>query len=88
MSDVAKKSAKSPRYTIIIEPDVEDGGFVVHIPFLGLATQGETLDEARSMAEDCIMGYLECLVKDGQPIPFESDDCSQKIFVEHMTIEL
>jgi antitoxin HicB len=53
-------------YTIIIEP-AEEGGFVVTCPALrGLATQGETLEEARAMAADAIQGYLECL----QEAPF------------------
>jgi predicted RNase H-like HicB family nuclease len=48
-------------YTIIIEP-AEEGGFVVTCPSLhGVATQGETLEEARAMAADAIQGYLECL---------------------------
>ena len=51
-------------YTIIIEP-AEEGGFVVTCPALrGLATQGETLEEARAMAADAIQGYLECLQED------------------------
>lgn len=56
-------------YTIIIEP-VEEGGFVVTCPALrGLATQGETLEEARAMAADAIQGYLECLQEDGLSPP-------------------
>jgi antitoxin HicB len=59
------------RYTVIFEP-AEEGGYVVHIPALhGAATQGETLDEAREMAKDLIIGYLEALAKDGIPAPVE-----------------
>ena len=35
----------------------------------GLATQGETLGEAREMARDAIEGYIECLKDKGIPIP-------------------
>lgn len=35
----------------------------------GVVTQGETLEEARAMVEDAIRGYLEALLKDGDPIP-------------------
>ena len=35
----------------------------------GLVTEGDTLEEARTMAADAIRGYLESLRKDGQPIP-------------------
>jgi antitoxin HicB len=57
------------RYTIVIEPAPE-GGFVVTFPAIpNLATQGETLEEARAMAADAIRGYLECLQEDGLPLP-------------------
>jgi antitoxin HicB len=59
------------RYTVIFEP-AEEGGYVVHVPALnGAATQGETLEEAREMAKDLIIGYLEALAKDGTPAPVE-----------------
>jgi len=32
----------------------EEGGYVVRIPTLGAATQGETLEEAQAMAKECI----------------------------------
>lgn len=58
-------------YTVVFEP-AEEGGFVVTVPALpGLHTEGETLDEARAMAEEAIRGYLECLVEDGEEIPVE-----------------
>ena len=56
-------------YTALFEP-AEEGGYVVTVPALpGLVTQGETLEEAREMAKDAILGYLEALQKDGEPIP-------------------
>ena len=59
------------RYTVIFEP-AEEGGYVVHVPALnGAATQGETMEEAREMAKDLIMGYLEALAKDGIEAPVE-----------------
>jgi antitoxin HicB len=60
-------------YTILLQPDEEDGGFTVTVPVLpGIATQGDTLDEAIEMAKDAIALYLEDLVADGQPIPRDS----------------
>jgi predicted RNase H-like HicB family nuclease len=35
----------------------------------GLVTEGDTLEEARAMAEDGIRAYLESLRKDGLPVP-------------------
>jgi len=56
-------------YTVLFEP-AEEGGYVVTVPALpGLVTQGDTLEEAREMAKDAILGYLEALQKDGAPIP-------------------
>ena len=61
------------RYTAIFEP-AEEGGYVVTVPALnGLSTEGDTLEEARAMAEDAIRCYLESLQKHGEEIPAESD---------------
>lgn len=60
------------RYTVIFEP-AEEGGYVVHVPALnGLATQGETIEEAREMAREAIEGHIESLVAHGDPVPIES----------------
>ena len=49
------------RYTVVFEP-AEEGGYVVTVPALGgLTTQGETLAEARAMAKEAILGYLEAV---------------------------
>ena len=57
-------------FTAVIEPDEEDGGYVVTFPAIpDLATQGETLEEARLMAEDCLRGYLEVLQETSRPLP-------------------
>ncbi len=59
-------------YTAVFEP-AEEGGYVVLFPAIpGLATQGETLDEAREMAADCLKAYLESLRMDGEPLPYEA----------------
>lgn len=56
-------------FTVLYEP-AEEGGYVVKCPALpGLVTEGDTLEEARAMAEDAIRGYLESLRKDGLPVP-------------------
>ena len=62
------------RYTVHFEP-AEEGGYIVKVPALnGIATQGDTLEEARMMAEDLIRGYLQSLRKHGEPIPVEPED--------------
>lgn len=60
-------------YTVHLEP-AEEGGYVVTVPALpGCITQGDTYGEALAMAEDCIRGFVEALVKAGQPVPREAD---------------
>jgi predicted RNase H-like HicB family nuclease len=64
--------AEEYSYNAVFEP-AEEGGFVVFFPAIpGLATQGETLEEARAMAADCLKAYLESLRMDGEPLPYEA----------------
>jgi antitoxin HicB len=59
-------------YTFVFNPEPE-GGYTVTCPALpGLATYGETLDEARHMACDAMEGLIEVMLERGEPIP-ESD---------------
>jgi predicted RNase H-like HicB family nuclease len=52
---------------IVAEPE---GGFSVFVPELAsVATQGETIEEARTNAQEAIEGYLEVMHEDGLPIP-------------------
>lgn len=56
-------------YTVLFEP-AEEGEYVAFCPALpGLVTEGDTYEEVRERAKEAIEGYLESLVKDGQPIP-------------------
>jgi antitoxin HicB len=58
-------------YSAVFEP-AEEGGYLVRFPAIAhLATEGRTLDEARTMAADCLQGYLETLRELGRPIPIE-----------------
>ena len=60
------------QYTVILEPDLEEGGYTVTVPALpGVATQGETLEEAIAMARDAIRLHIEALTADGEPVPEE-----------------
>lgn len=62
------------RYTILLYPDPEEGGYTVTVPALpGCVTEGDTLDEAIAMAKEAIAGYLEALRKRGEPIPDEAE---------------
>ena len=63
---------KQVTYTAVFQA-AEEGGFVVAFPAIsGLATQGETLEEAQDMAVDCLRAYLESLALDGETPPYET----------------
>lgn len=68
-------------YTVLFEP-AEEGGFVVTCPALpGLVTEGDTLEEAREMAQDAIKGYLESLRRDHLPIPANRTPLPERVRV-------
>lgn len=56
-------------YTVLFEP-AQEGGYVVVAPaFGGAITQGETLEEARAMAEEALTALVESHLKEGDPLP-------------------
>lgn len=58
------------KYTIILDPDTEEGGYTVTVPALpGCITQGETVEQCIERAKEAIQGYIESLVAAGEPIP-------------------
>ena len=62
------------QYTIILDPDPDEGGYVVTVPALpGCVTQGETLEEAIAMAKDAIRLFIETLIAEGEPVPQERE---------------
>jgi antitoxin HicB len=73
-------------YSVIFEP-AEEGGYLVHVPALGVSTQGETLEEARALAADAIHGALESHRTHGETIP---DDVELNLspHVERISVDL
>jgi antitoxin HicB len=62
------------KYTIILEPDTEEGGYTVTVPALpGCITQGETIEQCIERAQEAIAGYIESLRAEGEPIPVETE---------------
>ena len=62
------------RYTIILHPDMDEGGYTVTVPILpGCVTQGETIEEAIAMAKDAIRLHIESLIADGETVPEERE---------------
>jgi len=66
-------------FTMLFEP-AEEGGYIVTCPALpGLVTEGDTMEEAREMAEDALRLYLETLREDGLPIPSDKTPITEPV---------
>jgi predicted RNase H-like HicB family nuclease len=62
------------QYTVILEPDLEEGGYSVTVPALpGCHTQGDSLEEAVAMARDAIACWIASAKQHGEPIPEETN---------------
>jgi predicted RNase H-like HicB family nuclease len=62
------------RYSIVLEPDPDGLGYTVRVPALpGCITEGATRDEAIANAREAIEGFIEGLVKAGDPVPQETE---------------
>ena len=60
---------KSFAYNAVFKPDAT-GGYVVTFPAIpNLATQGDTLEEARRMAAEFLRGHLQVLQELGHLLP-------------------
>lgn len=60
-------------YTLVLDPDLEEGGYTVRIPALpGCITEGETVEECIANARDAVSLYVEDLKATGEPIPQET----------------
>lgn len=58
------------KFKVVLEPDVEDGGLIVHVPALpGCFSQGETREEALKNIRESIEAYIQSLKKDKLPVP-------------------
>lgn len=61
------------KYTIILEPDTEEGGYTVTVPALpGCITQGETIEQCVERAQEAITGYIESLRVVDETVPEEN----------------
>ncbi len=70
------------RYTILLHPDPEQGGYTVTVPALpGCVTEGDTLEEAIAMAREAIALHIRGMIRDGEEIP-EDEGNTQAIIVD------
>jgi len=72
---------KSYNYTVILQR-LPEGGFSVFVPAMPeICTFGDTIGEARQMAEDAIRCVLESSLKTGEPIPEDVEPALEQIAV-------
>ena len=77
-----EKTMEIYNYTVIFRP-LEEGGFDVIVPAIPeICTFGDTMKEAREMAEDAIKCYIESALELNEPIPKDSEVSLEKIAVK------
>jgi antitoxin HicB len=70
-------------FNIVLRPEPE-GGFTALVPALpGCVVYGRTLVEAKKMAKDAIVGYIESLKKHNEPIPTDEDTLVTSVDLEY-----
>jgi predicted RNase H-like HicB family nuclease len=58
------------RFTVILTPDEEDGGYVAECPAIpGCISEGDTVEEALANIKEAIEGCLESLAARQCPMP-------------------
>lgn len=58
------------RFSVVLVPDPEDGGYVVTVPaLLGCVSEGDTVEEALVNVRDAISLFLESAVAHNEPLP-------------------
>ena len=60
-------------YRVIVKPDKETGtqksGFTAYCPTLGIADDGDTIEEALQNVKGAIQTYVNSLIEDELPVP-------------------
>jgi antitoxin HicB len=68
-------------YTVIFQP-LPEGGYTVVVPAIPeICSFGDTLADAREMAQDAIRCFLESALKRGEPIPKDIETATERVEV-------
>ena len=60
-------------YTLVIEHDPDDGGYLASFPALkGCQTWGQTYEEAVRYAEEALALFIEVMIEDNEPLPIDN----------------
>ena len=58
------------RYTVVLTPESEDGGYSVSVPALpGCYSQGDTVEDALTHIREAIGLHIWSLQQEGEPVP-------------------
>jgi antitoxin HicB len=61
------------RYSIVLVPEPEEGGYSIEVPLLpGCYTQAETVEEALERVKEAIAGHTASLTAAGEEVPEET----------------
>jgi len=72
---------KSYNYTVVLQP-LPEGGYSVLVPAIPeVCTFGDTIEEARQMAEDAIRCFIESALKTGESIPEDVEPALEQVGV-------
>ncbi len=65
-------------YRVIVEPDTQTGtgkpGFTALCPILGVADDGDTIEEALTNVKGAIKAYVQSLIDDKLAVPIDTPD--------------
>ena len=65
-------------YRIIIEPDKQTGtkkpGYTAYCPILGVADDGDTVEESIKNVKLAIKAYIDSLIEDKLPVPVDNPE--------------
>ena len=74
-------------YRIVVEPDTQTGtgksGYSAYCPTLGVADDGDTIEEALNNVKGAIEAYVESLIDDKLPVPVDKTDRDFVTALEH-----
>ena len=60
------------KFTVILTPDMDDGGYVAECPAIpGCISEGDTVETALANIKEAIEGCLESLAARNEPLPEE-----------------
>lgn len=78
----SEEKVKMYNYTVMFRP-LDEGGYDVIVPAIPeICTFGDTIQDARAMAEEAIKCFIESALELNEPIPVDAEVSLEKIAVK------